>query len=366
MRGGWRSSSIMTGIMAGVVVVTMAWFAQFAHAAGGQDPGAGALPMVLPATANWLRAPMPVSASDEVLGPGIMGYVASREDTLMEIARAFDFGFNEMALANPGIDPWMPEEGVTVELPFLFVVPTSAAPWDLLINIPEMRLYRRAGPGWMETFPIGIGREGSSTPVGSATITRKTENPTWYPPDSVRKEHPELPVAFPPGPENPLGTHALYLSFPGAYRMHGTHRPLGVGRRVSHGCIRMYPEDIRLVYSRVPVGARLVTVNQPVKAGWQGDTLYLEVHPLLSMMTEEFEEKLNFENEGGENAAEELLVNRNLPAWIEELTLLADRMIRQATARRPGASVQVDWETVNRLVLEPDGVPHPVGRLVRN
>ncbi len=89
-----------------------------------------------------------------------------------------------------------------------------------------------------------------------------------------------LPEVIPPGPDNPLGKFALRLGLPG-YLIHGTNKPYGVGMRVSHGCVRMYPEDIELLYPLIPVGTPVAIVNQPIKLGWLGDLLYVEIHPPL-------------------------------------------------------------------------------------
>ncbi|MBF0158011.1 MAG: L,D-transpeptidase family protein [Magnetococcales bacterium] len=320
---------------------------------------------VLPATAFWLRASLPVSPTDDVFGPGVMHYRVRGDETLIEIARAFDMGYQEMARANDDVDPWVPPAGHTLRIPALFVIPSSRDKWDLLVNIPEMRIYHRTGPGRIETFPIGIGREGFSTPVGTTTIASKKENPAWYVPDSIRKEKPDMPAVVPPGPENPLGSHALYLAFTaGNYRIHGTHRPLGVGRRVSHGCIRLYPEDIRVLYERTTVGSRVVTVNQPVKAGWRGSELFLEVHPMLSMMTEQAEESADVEMDDEEQQRDEPLAAGPLPAWIPQMTVLATQSVQQALARRPGTRTQVDWDRINQMILSHDGVPQPIGRII--
>ncbi len=123
-----------------------------------------------------------------------------------------------------------------------------------------------------------MGREGFDTPVGSTRIVRKTKEPTWYPTASSHEEKPWLPAAVPPGPDNPLGHFALYLGWP-AYLIHGTNKPYGVGRFVSHGCIRMYPEAVEQLFARVAIGTRVTVVDQQVKVGWRGGELYLQVHP---------------------------------------------------------------------------------------
>jgi L,D-transpeptidase ErfK/SrfK len=216
-------------------------------------------------------------AGEDVVGQ--MGtYRTVYEDTLHEVARRFDVGFVELLAANPGIDPWLPGDGTLVTLPTAHLLP-DAPREGVVINLTEMRLYYFATPGAPpETYPVGIGREGRTTPVGSTRIVRKATDPTWYPPASIRAERPELPAVVPPGPDNPLGRFALYLDWP-AYLIHGTNKPWGIGRRASSGCIRMYPEDIDRLFAKLPVGTTVVVVRQPVKLGWIDGALYLEVHP---------------------------------------------------------------------------------------
>ncbi len=228
------------------------------------------------AIAALLALPSPAMAADVVGRMEI--YRTAFEDTLLDVARAHDLGFVEVRAANPGIDPWLPGADARIVLPSAHLLP-DAPREGIVINLSEMRLYFFSEPGAEpETFPIGIGREGWQTPTGTSRIVRKTEAPSWYPPESIRAERPELPAVVEPGEDNPLGSHALYLDWP-AYLIHGTNRPWGIGRRISSGCIRMYPEDIIDLFARVPVNTPVTVVDQPVKLGWIGDALYLEAHP---------------------------------------------------------------------------------------
>lgn len=204
-------------------------------------------------------------------------------DTLMDIARRYDLGFVELRAANPGIDPWHAGEGREIVLPTLHLEPSvgadAGARRSIVVNLAEMRLYLFRGPGVPAmSFPIGIGREGWETPTGTTTIVQKRRNPTWVPPASIRARDPRLPAQVPPGPNNPLGAFALNLGWP-SYVIHGTNKPDGVGRRVSHGCLRLYPEDIERLFDLVEVGTPVTIIDQPVKLAWLGDALYLEVHP---------------------------------------------------------------------------------------
>ena len=211
---------------------------------------------------------------------------ARHEDTLPDLARRFNVGYEEIVRANPGVDPWLPGEGTRVVLPTRFVLP-DAPREGLVINLAAMRLFYypprkdKDAPLEVVTHPIGIGKVGWSTPEGRTKIVSKVKDPTWTPPASVRKEHAEngdpLPAKVPAGPDNPLGRHMMRLGWP-SYLMHGTNKPYGVGMRVSHGCIRLYPEDISRVFEDVPVGTSVTVVNQPYLLGWQGAVLYVQAY----------------------------------------------------------------------------------------
>lgn len=215
--------------------------------------------------------------------------VARHEDTLPDFARRYGLGHDEIVAANPGVDPWLPGSGTRVVLPTQFVLP-DAPREGIVVNLASLRLFyfpkRKEGePQEVVTHPIGIGREGWRTPLGRMRIAQKTENPTWTPPASVRREHAKnghiLPAVVKAGPDNPLGAHAMRLSRP-SYLFHGTNKPYGVGMRVSHGCMRLYPEDIAELFQEVPVGTKVNIVNQPYLAGWRNGELYLEAHAPLS------------------------------------------------------------------------------------
>jgi L,D-transpeptidase ErfK/SrfK len=225
---------------------------------------------------------------ESVVGQNII-IQAKASETLLDIARRYDVGYSEIKLANPNIDPWLPKEGSEVLVPTQYVLP-QAPRKGVVINLAEMRLYYFpeslvGQPGIIITHPIGIGREGWSTPLGTTSIVGKKKNPTWIPPPSIRAEHKAngdpLPRRVLPGPDNPLGKFALRLGMPG-YLIHGTNRPWGVGMRVSHGCIRLYPEDIASLFEHVKVGTSVNIVYQPFKAGLKEGMLYLEAHDSIS------------------------------------------------------------------------------------
>lgn len=227
-----------------------------------------------------------VLESEEQSVIGAPQIVFAREsDTLSLIAREYGLGYDDIAQANPDVDPWLPGEGTPLVLPTQYVLPEGPRE-GVVLNIASKRLFYyppadETGKRVVMTYPIGIGRVGWETPLGSASVVSKARDPHWWVPSSVRKEHEELgdplPAVVPPGPDNPLGRFVLKLDMPG-YLIHGTNQPYGVGMRVSHGCVRLYPENIETLYPLIAVGARVTIVNQPYLAGWFHDELYFEGH----------------------------------------------------------------------------------------
>jgi L,D-transpeptidase ErfK/SrfK len=245
-----------------------------------------------------LTLPVPDRPGDNLIGiaPHEAKYVpAKEEDTLVDIAVNFKLGQDEIVLANPKVDRWLPHEGTPVRIPSSFILP-DAPREGLVINLPEMRIYYYDIPGKVITYAIGIGRVDWKTPLGKTRILGKTENPSWTPPPSIIAEHladgDVLEPYYPPGPNNPLGLFAFKLGLPG-YLIHSTNVVNGVGMRVSHGCIRMYPEDIEQFFPMVKVGTLVNIVNQPIKVGWYHDTMYLEAYPELEENPISYEQRLH-------------------------------------------------------------------------
>lgn len=199
----------------------------------------------------------------------------------MEVARREGFGYEVVANSNRSVDPWHPGSGAKIILPGRAIVPYGARA-GLTINLAELRLFhitpREDDHYRVDIYPLGIGREGRSTPEGVYRIQVKKQHPYWRVPDWLRAQDSSLPQVMAPGPNNPLGDYWLGLSAPG-YGIHGTNRAFGVGRRVSSGCLRMYPHDIATLYARVATGTPVSISYQPVKATGDGDSLLLEVHP---------------------------------------------------------------------------------------
>ena len=259
---------------------------------------------------------------------------ARLDDTLLDVARRFGMGIEEMKLANPGVDLWLPGEGTAIRLPARFVLP-SGIRRGIVINVPEMRIYYYPKEGRrVRTWPIGIGRLEYETPLGKTSVVRKKVGPVWYPTDTIREEYAArgepLPRVVLPGPENPLGSHAIYLGLP-TYLIHGTNRPYSIGMRVSFGCVRLYPEDIVELYDLVAPGTPVSLVDERVKAGWLGHELYLEVHP-----------------------------NPDLPAE-EARPSMTDAVRAIIKATPEGQQPPVDWKLVEAALAEANGVPVVVG-----
>ncbi|MCB1783693.1 MAG: L,D-transpeptidase family protein [Alphaproteobacteria bacterium] len=259
------------------------------------------------------------------------------EDTLVHLAREYNLGFVEIRAANQGLDPWIPGTGAKVVIPTRHLLPDVPRE-GVVINLPEMRLYAFVnGDKAPDTYPIGIGREGLSTPMGETTVVRKVVGPVWRPTPRMREEHPELPEAVYPGPDNPMGTNALYLGWP-QYAIHGTNKPYGIGRRVSSGCIRMYPEAILKLYPKIPVGTPVNVINQPIIAAWIDDSLYLEAHPTV-------DQSMDLENTGDFKA--------------EDLTKDEIAYIRRVAGDRVE---DLNWPRIRRAVRERNGYPVRVAK----
>ncbi len=283
---------------------------------------------------------VPLAARAEYVLPYVgdmTEYRAKYEDTFVYLARDYNLGFVEMRAANPAVDPWLPGSGTKLVLPTRHLLP-DAQHKGVVINLPEMRLYAFVnGNDAPNSYPIGIGREGLDTPLGITKVVRKVEGPTWTPTPRMRREKPELPAVMPPGPENPMGTHALYLGFP-LVAIHGTNRAFGIGRRISSGCIRLYPEGIIELYNLIPVGTQVTVVDQPIKLAWIDNGLYLEAHP-------EIEQAIRMEETGEIVSAR--LSNKDM-----------ERIIAAAGVDKD----QLQWSVIRKAVKERRGYPILIAR----
>ncbi len=270
--------------------------------------------------------------------------IARHEDTLSDIARRFNVGYEEIIRANPGVDQWLPGEGTPIVLPTEFILP-DAPREGLVLNLAAMRLYyypkhEKDAPVEVITHPIGIGRVGWVTPEGSTKVIARIKDPVWTPPLSVRQEHAKdgdiLPEKVPAGPDNPLGRHMFRLGWP-SYLIHGTNKPPGVGMRSSHGCIRLYPEDIEALYDSMPIGTKVTVVNQPYLLGWRGQQL----------LTQTYEPH---EDDKRDFSDVPKMLRKNL---VKPRTTLWKRVAAQADA--------IDWEAIRQAAAKPRGIAQPVG-----
>jgi L,D-transpeptidase ErfK/SrfK len=290
------------------------------------------------------EVPQPTANQRFELNPGddVVGSVqvvqASKEDTLADIARRFNVGYEEIVRANPKVDPWLPGEGTEIVVPSQFILP-DAPHTGLVINIPAMRIFyfppaKKGEKQVVFTHPIGIGKMGWKTPEGVTRITRRQKDPTWHVPVSVRKEHHEngddLQPVIGPGPDNPLGRYAFYLEWP-SYLIHGTNKPSGVGLRSSHGCMRLYPEDIEQFFNMIPVGTQVRVVNQPFVVGIHDGQLYLQPYDALEDDTRDWKK------------SEQKLLAKSV----------SPRLQQQLQAHRQ----DIDWNRVTALSQSPRGIP---------
>ncbi|HKT71539.1 MAG TPA: L,D-transpeptidase family protein [Steroidobacteraceae bacterium] len=262
----------------------------------------------------------------------------TKDDTLTDIARRFNVGYEEILRANPKVDPWLPGADKDIVIPTQFILP-NAPHEGIVINIAAMRLFyfpkhKPNEPQEVITHPIGIGKVGWATPEGVTHIVRRQKDPTWTVPVSVLKEHHEngedLDRVIGPGPDNPLGRHAFYLEWP-SYLIHGTNKPAGVGLRSSHGCIRLFPEDIAQLFEMVPVGTQVRVVNQPFVFGWRDGQLYMQAFDVLEDDPRDWKK------------AQKKLLTKSLAATLQK--------------QLKSHNEQVNWDLVGRLSHEPRGVP---------
>lgn len=279
--------------------------------------------------AQW---PVPTEGNDLVGEVRI--HHATYEDTFADIGQSKHLGYLEMVAANPFVDAWLPGEGKEVILPTRYILP-DVERTGIVMNLAEYRLYYYGDEGVVHTYPIGIGREGWSSPISSTSVVMKTPNPGWTPPQSILKEHAEmgdpLPAYVPPGPDNPLGPYKMTLGLPG-YLIHGSNKKFGIGMRVSHGCFRMLNHNVLELADMVKVGTRVRIINEPYKLGWEGDDLYLEAHTPL--------------DDHGE------------PSVVDKHQLVLE-LIRSTDVQE---LARIDWNRVREVVGEETGIPEVIGR----
>jgi len=261
------------------------------------------------------------------------------EDTLLDFARHYSLGYDEIIRANPGVDMWLPREGTQIFLAGRRILPPGPHE-GIVVNLPEHRLYyypkaTQNGKRVVITYPVSIGKLGRNTPLGQTRVIAKVKHPSWYPPTSIRKEHAEagdpLPAVVGPGPDNPLGDYKIRLGFgDGTYEIHGTNNPTAVGLAITHGCIRMYPEDVATLFPLLPVGTAVRLINVPVKVAWINGELLLEAHPPVNAQGEAFE---------------------------PDVDQFSD-LLRAAVG---GTTVAINWDYAREVLRKADGVIATVG-----
>jgi L,D-transpeptidase ErfK/SrfK len=283
---------------------------------------------VSPAIASPATVGGHVIDGDLLLGE-ITTHTVKKRETLFDIARKYGLGIHEIQAANPGVDPWKPKAGTKVVVSSRHVAP-SISREGIVINLSALRLYYFKAPGEVLTFPIAAGKEGWETPVAATKVLDKRKNPTWTIPARIKAENPDLPDFIPPGPNNPLGDYAMSLGL-GGIMIHGTRSPSSIGKRASHGCIRMYPEHIEALFNAVPKGTPVLITKTPYVMGWQGDKLYLEVMPKVRAV-----KKIK------------------KPAQ-------ADPLLHQAIEHSAGSNTTIYWNIADEALARADGIPVVIG-----
>jgi len=271
-----------------------------------------------------------VAKGDDVIGR-LRFIRLEKGDTLPDIARHFSLGLNGVSAANPGVDIWVPEAGKHIMLPMSFILP-DAPRKGIVINLAAMRLFQftgNSGSSTVLTYPVGVGAEDRPSPQGLMRVDRKTSRPTWHVPASIAKAHMKkgdpLPATVLPGPQNPLGEYALYLSAQ-SYLIHGTNKPASIGLRATNGCIRLYPEDVKRLYESTPVKSPVNIVNQPYLVGHSNGVVYLEVHG----STEDVD------------------------------TAELDTIYKKLRTIEKEAGCTLDWSKVKNVLAEARGIPVPI------
>ncbi|MNF38676.1 putative L,D-transpeptidase YbiS precursor [compost metagenome] len=275
-----------------------------------------------------LEFPLPPPGED-IIGQ-IQVIKAKYEDTFADIGTANDLGYLEMVAANPGVDAWLPGAGTEIVLPTRFILPPGPRE-GIVINLAEYRMYYYPkGQNVVHTYPLGIGREGWGSPVtNGAKVTAKTPNPSWTPPASIRAEHAAdgdpLPSVVPAGPDNPLGPFKFTLSVPG-YLIHGSNKKFGIGMRTSHGCFRMFNNNVLELAKMAPVGTSVRIINEPYKFGMSGGKIYLEAHTPLD--------------------------DKGDPSVVDKHTAVINALLK-----RGDENLRMNWDNVRDVVAAEDGMP---------
>jgi L,D-transpeptidase ErfK/SrfK len=274
-----------------------------------------------------------VAEGDDVIGQ-LAVIRLEKGDTLPDIARHFSLGINAISAANPGVDIWVPEAGKRVMLPLSFILP-DAPREGIVVNLATMRLFqfkRENKSLAVSTYPVGVGTRERPTPMGQMFVERKALQPTWHVPASIAEDHRKkgdpLPAKVPPGPDTPLGECALYLSKSG-YLIHGTNKPASIGLNATNGCLRLYPENVKLLYDDTPVKTPVSIVNQPYLIGQRNGVLYMEAHAPMD-----------------DASAIEL-----------------DKIYTKLRTIEKKSALTLDWERIKQVQAEARGIPVPISAI---
>lgn len=271
-----------------------------------------------------------LAANQDVIGQ-LRSVRLAEGDTLPDIARHYNVGLNVLNTANPGVDTWVPEPRERIVLPMSFILPDVPRN-GIVINLATMRLFQFKGSGSTReviTYPVGVGTEERPSPMGQLTVVRKASHPTWYVPTSIARDHLKkgdpLTPSIPPGPDNPLGEYALYLSRP-SYLIHGTNKTASIGLRATNGCFRLFPEDIQRLFATTPVGTPVNIVSQPYLLGRRNGVVYMEIHGSVDdLQTTEF-----------------------------------DRLYVKLKKLEQAIGHPLDWKAIKRVIAEARGIPVPI------
>lgn len=297
------------------------------------SPGLSLAALVACGQAFALEFSLP-PAGEDIIGQ-VRTITAKYEDTFADIGTANDLGYLELIAANPGVDPWLPKPGTEIVLPTRFILPPGPRV-GIVINLAEYRLYYYPkGKNVVRTYPLGIGREGWGSPIALTKVTAKTANPTWTPPASIKAEHAAdgdpLPNVVPAGPDNPLGPFKFTLGLPG-YLIHGSNKQFGIGMRTSHGCFRMYNDNVLELAKLVPVGTSVRIINEPYKFGVSGGRAYLEAHTPLDA--------------------------EGQPSGQDKHSVVVNALVKREDL---ASHLQVNWDVVRDVVSAEDGLPVEIG-----
>lgn len=268
----------------------------------------------------------------DILGEVVYYTTQKKSESLFTVAQKFSLSVIELQAANPDVkDPWRVKTGTKLTIPAMHILPGITRD-GIVINLSQSRLYYFKGGNMVLSFPVAQGKKGWETPVAATQVYAKRKDPIWTPTPRIREENPDLPDFVPAGPNNPLGKYAISLGLNGIM-LHGTNAPSSVGKRVSHGCMRMYADDIEALFKAVKIGTPVLLMKKPFEFGWHRDTMYLQLEPRLKKLK------------------------------AEEVKLKPDLELYAAIQKEAGPGAIIDWNAVEEAVLKADGIPVPVAKL---